>query len=346
MSSNASDALGGSTAGAAEQVGRDLLEQYTESWSVADDLPAKASIRDVQKWDAMKEIERTLTVTESQRQSSVPPSEAPSRGDAVPIDERYDHAPDGFEEKTVAFADFEGASLVRCTGCGGSGKEGCSTCDQRAVVQCDDCGGDGTTDCGECSGNGTQTCRDCNGTGESGDATCRRCSGAGETVCQACSGAGNQRCARCNGAGEVTCPDCAGTGEVPCSRCSGAGELYETTRGTLEFEPSSSFSVDDLRGADSEWFAEVDGDRLDKTVRQTPSRAGDDGSATVEHEVEQRAVPVTKVTYEYGGDDYALYEVGRNLHSHGYPKSTTRRLIPVVVSLLLAAGAGYYYFVL
>lgn len=339
-------ALSGNGTNPPELKAEDLLDRYTESWSVANDLADEATVLDVERWDATKEIERTLTVTESTRTISVPPSDAPSRGPVVPIDERYEHAPDGFEVAEVTFADFENASLVACANCGGSGREACGTCDRRTVVECDECRGDGTADCGECRGDGAVDCGNCGGTGDLGDAACGRCNGAGENVCRTCNGTGDRRCPKCDGAGEVTCPDCAGQGDVPCSTCSGAGELYRTTKGTLEYEPESSYTVEDLRGADEAWFEDVEGDRLDLSTRQTPDRAGDGGSATVEHEVEQRAVPVTRVTYEYGGDEYDLYEVGRNLHSYSHPKSTTRRLLPVVAALVVAASAAYYFLVL
>ncbi|WP_049980904.1 hypothetical protein [Halolamina rubra] len=331
-------------AAAADAEAEALLDQYTERWSVANDLAESSTVRSHEEWDAIKEIERTLTVTESTRTVSVPPSDAPSRGSVVPIDERYEHAPEAFEATTVEFADFDGARLVGCTDCGGSGREACGTCDRRTVVNCDECRGDGTADCGACAGQGAVDCADCNGTGSRGDAACSRCNGTGELACRTCNATGERQCPKCDGAGEVTCPDCAGQGDVPCSTCTGAGELYETTRGTLEYEPESTFAVDDPRGADEAWFADVDGDRFDMTVRSTPDRASDGGPTTVAHEVEQRSVPVSKVSYEYGGEAYDLYQVGRNLHSHSVPKSTTRRLLPVVAVLVVAALGGYYYF--
>ncbi|MFC7020077.1 MULTISPECIES: hypothetical protein [Haloarcula] len=337
-----SGARSGSARKPTEFTADDLLEEYAETWSVASDLVEAATVQHVEQWDATKEIERTLTVTESRRTISVEPSDAPSRESAVPIDERYEHAPDGFEAATVTFVDFENASLVSCTDCGGSGREACSECDRRTVVECEACGGDGADDCGECGGDGARTCGSCNGTGDHGDARCSRCNGTGETTCETCNATGERRCPTCDGAGDVTCPNCSGNGDVPCGTCSGTGELYETTRGTLEYEPASTFSVADASGADESWFEDVEGDRLDRTVRETPDRADEGGSATVKHEIEQRSVPVTKVTYEYGDDQYDLFEVARDLHSHSAPKSTTRRLLPLVAGLVVAAGAGYY----
>lgn len=338
-------ALSGNVGKGDIEIGRDLLTRFSQKWRVAGDLAGTATIRDVDRWDATKEIERIMTVTESTETITKPPEAAPDREDAVPMDERYDHAPEEYESTRVDFVDFEGASLIRCTTCGGSGRKACDTCDRQTVIECDECRGNSTTACGSCSGDGTLSCSRCDGSGNNGDATCPRCNGSGDIVCETCNGTGERQCPKCDGAGDVKCPDCAGEGDVPCDTCSGGGELYRTTRGTLKYEPDSSFTIDDPRGADDEWFADVDGDRLSQSVSDTPDRADDSGSATVRHEVEQRAVPVTKVTYEYNGGEHALYDVGGTLQSHSYPKSTTRRLLPIVIGVILAIGGGYYYFV-
>ncbi|GAB7012100.1 hypothetical protein [Halolamina salina] len=336
-----------------EAVAEEMIAEFSESWKVVDDLDGEAEIQNFEEWDVHKNIVRDLEVTEDVEELVVPPSKAPSEGgEYVRAAERYEAAPAEFEEKTVDFVDFGGARVETCTTCSGSGDVTCPKCSGTRKMSCPTCSGSGRESCSACSGSGTLRCQTCGGNGSvgSGDDArqCRDCGGAGKLTCRDCNGSGDFRCSNCGGSTEVVCDRCGGSATVTCSTCEGEREVYRTTQGTLEFEPDEGYNLDDDRGAKFRWFRHKTGDRVDiETVADgVPADPDDDEPTVYREEVETRAIRTRKVSYEYDGDSYELFDVGGSLHADSYPKSAARKVVPfVALALVIAlAAGGYYYF--
>lgn len=334
-----------------DAIAEQMIAEFSESWKVPDDLDTEASIEYFEEWDVHKNIVRDLEATEDVEELVVPPSQAPSEEEYDRAAERYAAAPDGFEEKTVSFVDFGGATVETCAHCSGSGAVTCPKCSGSTKMDCPTCSGTGRESCSSCSGSGTLRCQTCNGNGSvgSGDdaSQCRDCGGGGKLTCRDCNGSGEFRCSNCAGSAEVVCDRCGGSASVTCGTCEGEREVYRTAKGTVEFEPDIGYNLDDDRGAKHRWFRHETGDRVDieTVVDGIPDDPEEDEPTVHREEVETRAIRTRKVAYEYGDERFELFDVNGSLHADSYPKSAARKVVPyAALALLVVLGGGAYYY--
>lgn len=129
--------------------------------------------------------------------------------------------------------------VIRCSRCGGNGKNTCPKCGGKGSFRCGGCGGSGKVPryekCWTCGGSGQVSKyvqervakRGVNGHYDRVDytyetvmkhETCPHCGGTGKQR------AGNQNCPKCGGSGYISCSTCGGSGNVTCSLCKGRGK--------------------------------------------------------------------------------------------------------------------------
>ncbi len=230
-----------------------------------------------------------------------------------------------------------GKGRIPCDTCGGTGY--CNTCQGAKTVPCPSCKGEPSKPCPHCNGKGwvkrgheTVKCNHC----MNGFIICEECGGRGRLDCPECFGKGV--CKDCKGVGSRACIKCGAKGSIVCEACGGAGEWYvwkvvksELSATSLSrsqrpdgLPPPVASRVTALLtsgravferelppGADPP-FDEVDAD-IRAFVREAwASLIAERGDA--ESEAGRRltvyAVPVARVSFEYGDGSFEGFFVG------------------------------------
>lgn len=194
---------------------------------------------------------------------------------------------------------------------GSKEKSNCSVCHSRGRVNCDDCGGQGNV-----------RCRSCEGTGRKTDSDGRHIG-----------------CKKCNGNGNQTCRSCNGTGDLQCGRCDGSGQTIKFEYLERTFTPDTQVEIRS-ESVPPEFVEPAEGQH--RATDQLPLREGE-----VKRGLEKRDVPVTVVDYEYGGDEYTLYEVEHEIKAGSHPRDMKKWGMAAVATIaILALCAGFYIYVL
>lgn len=332
------------------------LAEFGDSWKRPVDFADGATPTGVESERSVKLITREQRATESRGTVSVPPSSYASyERDRVPFDDRLASAEESFLDETVEYVSSP-SSVDTCHGCTGAGDVTCSRCNG-GQHSCTNCGGDGVERCTACAGlankggRGRISCPDCHASGtrtsNGSDRTCATCAGSGHVMCNNCSGQGEHRCTTCGGGGIVTCSTCGGTTRVTCSTCEGETELVTATVGSIEFAADESTAVVSELGVPEAYVAGAHGERhrVDHDWRGLSTL---DEEVVLRTEIERRHVDSSVIEYEYGGEDYRLYDVEERLRAESYPRSKSRAVVPYFVGtgLVLAFAALAFVYLL
>lgn len=234
-----------------------------------------------------------------------------------------------------------------CRLCGG---RGCGTCDGKGYHEdfttCRRCGGDGERDCPDCSGQGSTTCRNCRGRGHN---DCRSCSG-GTNPCSSCDRSGRCpnpdcrdggiNCPNCGGSASIRCPDCTdgteqctecrgrgvidcgcGTGKITCSQCDGDRQVVRATKAEVEYTPLQETRLESALGVTEEMLNIDNAPSVETEVLTDGGMATPDSEWTERKIREIRSFPVRKVTYEYGDEEYTVFDVDGEIYARSTPDS-------------------------
>lgn len=331
------------------------LAEFGDSWKRPNGFASGATPTDVVTERCERRRITETTAVESRETVEVPPSEYESLADErTRFDDRYALVEaDSFPDTTVEYV-CDVQRVETCARCTGSGRHDCSNC-RTGQTRCSTCGGDGMQSCETCGKwaskgpAGRITCPDCNGEGTRGygeEATrCPSCRGDAHVMCNSCSGSGEHRCTTCGGGGRVTCSTCGGSTEVVCTACNGERELVTADIGAVTFATSRSDAGVSKTGVPEAYIVGQPG-----TEHRTDDERGHvtqlDTETTVLKRTERYHVDTTRVDYDYGGERWSLYDVEGSIKAESYPKSGTRRTLPVVVSVLFVAviAVGVYLF--
>lgn len=356
--------------------GQRVLQEFGEKSFVDAAAIASATVINVESGVAVRTRHRRLSVDESAKRVSLSiPEHEDYLDDRRSMRRRYDTDPDDFVETTVEYVEHDpprsrcdscdGTTDVTCPRCSGRGEIPCRNCDGTGRATCERCGtgarlveatasatvgtdvdfpGSGTITCNRCGGDGTVTrnvtrhvesdlggydehiteeydCPAC----QNGEVPCPRCEGSGNVPCMDCGPRHIERCPKCRGDAEVTCPDCAGHGAV-----------VEPILGTLSFQTDTQVETDvPFLGENA--FRDADWTHARTVVKRDASSGDVGGDGIIRWTAKIKECPCTRVEYSIDGTGYATVDVdGRLVADGAYPKSTFRRLLPVILLILLA----------
>lgn len=325
------------------------LTEFEDSWKRPDDFEDSAILLDVIRRDEEYSITREQQLAESHKEVTRPPEQYDEiAAERSTRELSYDQARETWRDETVEFAD-PNPEVSTCDDCTGDGIVECMDC-TGGLIDCTRCGGSGRESC-SCrsmrSPNGRRTCSTCSNSGtvsrDGETETCPDCAGKGHVLCRDCNGAGGYRCTLCNGSEQIDCPECDGTTTVRCERCDGEGELARGLIGTLEFETSEETTIDPTFDVPEMYIERVEGALADRK-RSWLGADGSEETQVIRRERERRSVPVRKITYEYGSNEWALFDIGGLPWAEAYPESQSRRVVPylLLVVLLVLASVGIY----
>lgn len=329
--------------------GENLLENFTDSkWTVPDELPSSATIKNTRKLKPLKDIVRGLWVKVSHYKKTVPETKFSTEKEKLRSDynRRKDIAPDGFKSKIYNFYKSGSKETYSCEKCSGRGELDCSSCNRRGTVKCGSCNGSGQTQCRKCRGNGKitvdDTCGVCRGSGETSDGwECNNCGGYGTIErtknCPNCK-RGKVSCSSCSGEGEKTCNSCGGRGTHNCGKCDACGRLVDFKYVERSYSPDKEVSYR-AKSVPESLLTDASGTRKSIETDNNPTQSG-----LYRRQNETKEIPVVVTTYDYHGDKWELFDVEGSIKARDFPRDYQRQF-RVVLGSLFISSITYVYLV-
>lgn len=325
-------------------VGQTALEEWDNQakW-LPDGFSNDASVNSTELVVCERQIDRSIVATEHTEDLELSQKEYRSQRDRLHSEQEYKnregHVPQGgeWESGTLVYKVPDTHRETNCSECSGSGRLPCRNCGSTGSVHCPDCGGTGRQEterkCPRCGGSGLYD--------KEREIQCGQCAGKGVEIV-------DDKCMQCRGTGDVSCPDCGGGGQLTCQICDGEGLTHKLEVLYRECEPEKAVEHTTY-GVPEEFVEDADGSHIN-------TRDGETNLKRPKHEIETRHVAVLKVDYTYedqplladGGveKEYSTYYIEGEFKKNDYPKSQTRKILPIVgaISLIVLAIVAYVMF--
>lgn len=329
-----------------DTVGERVLRKWEQNatW-LPENFSDEASVVSTELTVCKREIDRRIIATEHTEKKELTQSDYRTLKNQLHSTSEYEnreyHVPQGgeWEGGTLSYEVPGSHRETNCTQCSGAGRLSCQNCGASGNVHCPDCGGTGRQEterqCPRCSGSGWYD--------KDTEIQCSQCAGKGYEVV-------DDRCMQCRGTGSVTCSGCGGSGQTQCGNCDGEGITHKLEVLYRECEPEQSVEHTTY-DVPEKFVTDADGNHVDTSPGSTSSQRP-------KHEIETRHIDVLGVDYTYEdepliGDDsqeksYSVYYVEGAFKKSDYPKSQTRKIVPIVLGAvtILALAIGYVVFVL